>query len=472
MAETEAVIGEDERVFLRPFMDEVLRPDWVHPETFGGGSGFSIDSRTLAPGEIFVALRTARRDGHDFLGAAEEKGAAAAIVAVPRANLSLPQIVVGDPLRALQALGAAWRRHWGGRVIGVTGSCGKTSTKEMLGLLLGRKDTLVTPHNQNNFIGVPLSELLLRPPHRRAVLEAGISEGGEMELLASLLEPEVAVVTTIGPAHLEMLGSIEGVAREKSVLPRHASEKVFLGPACADYEAFTGADFPGANWLLPRSRADFCPRGGARLWTYGLEPTGAGRGCRVRLHGGGDLFVFQAPEITPGMIENTCLAIMVAQSEGVAEELIRERLAHWRPTARRGEVIEVGGRVVYADHYNANPASFADAASYFHRRFPEAPRIWVIGGMEELGRDSAAWHRKLAAGLPVLAGDRVFLIGGMSGEMLSTLRQKVGEGHPVTFCAEVEEALEDIAGTEGVIFLKGSRKYRLEKILDSIGGSA
>ena len=410
-----------------------------------------------------MALRTDKRDGHDFLQVASEKKAAAAIVSQPDPDLPLPQIVVEDPLQALQALGAAWRQQWGGRVIGVTGSCGKTSTKEMLGLLLGREDTLITPRNLNNFIGVPLSELLLRPHHKRAVLEAGISEGGEMELLASLLDPDVSVVTTIGPAHLELLGSIEGVAQEKSVLPRHAREKTFLGPACAEYEAFTGAEFAAPHWVLPEARTADRPERGD-LWTYRVQMDESGV-SQVHLCNGNKI-TFPAPDATAGMIENTCLALMVALSEGVPQEILLERLAAWHPATQRGEVMEVGGRRIYADHYNANPASFADAANYFHRRFSEGPRVWVIGGMEELGPESAAWHRKLAAGIPVGEGDRVFLVGGMTSEMLSTLRNSPAGAEAVTFVAEVEEVLEEIGETEGVIFLKGSRKYRLEKILD------
>jgi len=457
------------KVFTEAFFEEVLRPEWMHRPSFEGAGGFGIDTRLLQAGEVFIALKTEKRDGHDYLAQALEKGAAAAIVSDPQPEIGIPQIVVESPLKALQTLGAAWRKRWGGRVIGVTGSCGKTSTKEMLGLLLGRTDTFVTPGNRNNFIGVPLSELMLRPHHKRAVLEAGISEGGEMELLATMLDPDVAVVTTIGPAHLELLGSIEGVAREKSVLPRHAREKTFLGPACASYEAFAEAEFAHPHWVLPESRAADLPERG-QLWTYALQSSEDGGSARVHLCNG-KAITFPAPRATEGMIENTCLAVMVALSEGVPEADILERLAKWKPTAQRGEFLEIGGRRVYADHYNANPASFADAAHYFHRRFSEGPRVWVIGGMEELGPESAAWHRKLAAGLPLGREDRVFLIGGMTVEMQSALQNARVRPASVTFVPEIEEAIEEILESEGVLFLKGSRKYRLEKILDSLRNS-
>ena len=461
--------GGEARVFDLSFLNDVLHPSWVHEEHFAGASGFSIDSRSLQAGEIFVALRTEKRDGHEFLGRAQESGAAAAIVSDPDPQLSLPQIIVSDPLQALQTLGAAWRQRWGGRVIGVTGSCGKTSTKEMLGLLLGREETYVTPGNLNNFIGIPLCELQLRPHHRRAVLEAGINEGGEMAKLAEMLSPEVAVVTMVGPAHLEKLGSVEGVAREKSVLPSRASERVFLGPSCAAHQAFTEASFAETHWILPQSKSECRPPKGD-LWTYALNRLVGLEGCEVHLRNGSDL-VFPAPDGTAGMIENACLAIMVAREEGIADDLILQRLAEWHPTAQRGEIVEIGERTIYADCYNANPSSFADAANYFHRRFPEPGRIWVIGGMEELGRSSAAWHRKLAAGLPVVPGDHVFLVGGMSSEMASTLQAKMGEGDRPTIAEDVDAIVSTVLDLDGVIFLKGSRKYRLEKILDSLTGN-
>lgn len=459
----------DEPRFSKSFFDEVLSPSWTGRGDFAGATGFSFDSRTLVPGECFVALRTGGRDGHEFLGDAAERGASGALVAAPGEGIDLPQATVPDTLRALQELGAAWRRRWDGRVIGVTGSCGKTSTKELLGLLLGGEDTLVSPGNWNNHIGVPLSLLRLRPEHRTAVIEAGISEGGEMERLAALAAPDVAVVTTIGPAHLEKLGSLEGIAAEKARFPLAARERVFLGPACADYREFTGADFAGANWVLREVRAEpFAGRG--TVWRIALEPEADGGPPRVRLRADGEGVGFRAPEGTAGMIENACLAVLVARAEGVAEDLLRERLARWRPASQRGEIVEHGGRLVYADHYNANPASFADAAFYFDRRFPDPPRSWVIGSMEELGAESAVWHRKLAAALPVAENDRIFLVGEMAAEMESVLRGKATAGK-VVVAAEAGEIADAVAAGPGTVFLKGSRKYRLEKILDSLAAS-
>ncbi len=452
-------------VFSAEFFDEVLSPEWTGRERFEGASGFSFDTRTLQAGEVFVALQTGVRDGHDFLERAAEAGASCALVADVHPRLSLPQIRVGNTLLALQELGAAWRRRWGGRVIGVTGSCGKTSTKELLGLLLGAEETHVSPGNLNNHIGVPLSLLLLRDHHRRAVIEAGINQGGEMERLASLMDPEVGVVTTIGPAHLEKLGSLEGIASEKVQLPAAARERVFLGPACSEYRAFTEATLPAASWLIPDARSG--PFGvDGEIWRIRVEPEEA----RLRPEGGpGDCFCFSSLLATPGMIENMALAILVARNEGIPPEILSERLASWKPASQRGEILRFGNREVYADHYNANPASFADAVSFFDRRYPSPPRCWVLGAMEELGAETAVWHRKLAAALPVAEGDRVFLVGPAAAEMAPILTQKIG-GEAVRLSETSEEIAGEVGRAPGTIFLKGSRKHALEKVLDSLGG--
>ncbi|MEM0964692.1 MAG: UDP-N-acetylmuramoyl-tripeptide--D-alanyl-D-alanine ligase [Verrucomicrobiota bacterium] len=461
----ESVLKEGEVVFRRPFFDEQLSAEWINDADFAGATGFAIDSRKISAGEIFVALKTANRDGHDYLVDALSRNASAALVEHPREEVDLPQIVVESTEAALQTLGSAWRKEWGGRVIAVTGSCGKTSTKEVLGLLLGEEDTFVTPGNLNNYLGVPLSELQLRTKHKRAVLEAGINEPGEMANLARMIDPQVAVVTTIGPAHLEKLGSLERIAEEKAHLPLRASERVFLGPACSEYGAFTEAGFSDPHWLLPVARTIIHPPEG-ELWRYNVVSdleTGQ-KTVRIRNQ---VVVEFPLPEVTAGMVENICLALTVVLREGVSLEKALKRLENWSPARQRGEVIEVGGRTVYADHYNANPASFADAVTFFHNRFEGQTKVWILGGMEELGEESPAWHRQLATALPVEEGDRVFLVGEATKEMISTVERSLGS-EAVLQVNAVEEILDKVKRTEGIIFLKGSRKFRLEKVLESL----
>jgi UDP-N-acetylmuramoyl-tripeptide--D-alanyl-D-alanine ligase len=201
--------------------------------------GFHFDSRQIGAGGVFVALRTTRRDGHAFLGAAREAGAAAALVAKADATAGLPQLVVADPLTAFQTIAREHRRAFRGPVIGISGSAGKTSTKNLLALLLGGETggVLATEGNLNNHLGVPLTLTRLdASAHRFAVIEAGISAPGEMQPLAAMIEPDVALITLVAPAHTLELGGLDGVAREKSVLPaatRPAGVAIFPGQAAA-----------------------------------------------------------------------------------------------------------------------------------------------------------------------------------------------------------------------------------------------
>ena len=190
-------------------------------------TGWSNDTRALKPGDAFVALKTASRDGHDFLDDAAARGAGCALVAREVAGAPIPQLVVGDPLESLQRVAAIWREKFRGPVYGVTGSVGKTSTKDLLRRILGPDTTHATHANLNNLLGVPLTLLGLDPAtHAAAVIEAGMSEPGELERSAWILRPDIAVVTNVQPAHLAGLGSMEAVAREKSALCRRPRRAV------------------------------------------------------------------------------------------------------------------------------------------------------------------------------------------------------------------------------------------------------
>src|SRR4051812_45501053 len=194
---------------------------WTHLPS-ADVTGFHFDTRALRTGEIFVAIRTEKRDGHDFLADAQKAGASAALVAKPNAALSLPQLVVPDPRAAFQAIAREHRRAFLGKVIGISGSAGKTSTKDLLALLLGGEacGVAATEGNLNNLLGVPLTLTRLDSSrHRFAVVEAGISVPGEMKTLADMIEPDVALIPLVAPAHTQELGGIEGVAREKALLP-------------------------------------------------------------------------------------------------------------------------------------------------------------------------------------------------------------------------------------------------------------
>ena len=434
--------------------------------------GFHFDSRRLGPGSVFVALPGLQRDGHDFLPAAVAAGAAAALVARPSAEADLAQLVVGDPLRAWQAIAREHRRNFAGPVVGISGSAGKTSTKDLLALLLGAaaRGVAATEGNFNNELGVPLTLTRLDPArHRVAVIEAGISTPGEMDRLAAMIAPDVAVITLVGPAHLQELGGLEGVAREKSRLPaaiRPGGLMVFPEEVAA-WPIF--AVLPGRRLLVAESGV---PSSERVVCTTGTE---AGRTV-LRLAGGGwPSAEFRCRAVSPGLARNAALALSVARHLGVPDAELAARLATWRPASLRAEIREIGGRFVYLDCYNANPASMADAFDGFTVQAPaDQPRLFLLGCMAELGVDAERHHRELGARLaPALRpGDRVRVLGAEAAAVVAGLRAAGVAPASGAVLESLAAAKAEFAAWPGAVLLKGSRRYALEGVLPAGEGSS
>ena len=411
---------------------------------------------------MFVALRTPKRDGHGFLAAARAAGASAALVEVPDSSAGLAQLVVADSLRAFQSVAREHRRSFPGPVVGVTGSAGKTSTKDLLAVLLGG-DVLATEGNRNNHLGVPLTLTRLDPAvHSFAVVEAGVGAAGEMAPLASMIEPDVALVTLVAPAHLSGLGGIEGVAREKAALAaavRLGGIAVFP-KSCAAHEAFRSL----------------------RVRTLAVGPDSAGARCAVShreratevILGGPAPFsgTFILPRVSDGMARNAALALCVALHLGMDCDLLRRRLALWRPASLRGEVRREDGRLLYLDCYNANPASMADAIEAFARIAPRGePRLYLIGCMEELGPDSERYHRELGRGLSLRPGDSLVVVGERAGAVREGAVEGGASPDQVAAGVAPEEAAARLAAFRGSVFVKGSRRHELERLLPRAGSS-
>lgn len=444
---------------------------WTQPPS-GTLRGFHFDSRRLGPGSVFVALAGAQRDGHDFLPAAAAAGAAAALVSRPRPGAGLAQLVVGDTLRAWQAIAREHRRRFAGPVVGISGSAGKTSTKDLLALLLGAaaRGVAATEGNFNNELGVPLTLSRLDPARDRlAVIEAGISLPGEMDRLAAMIEPDIAVITLIGPAHLQELGGLEGVAREKSRLPaavRPGGLMVFPEEVAA-WPAF--AALPGRRIVVAAGGE---PGPERVVCTLGNGPAGT----HLRLAGGGSPAAeFRCRAVTPGLARNAALALTVARQLGVSEADLAARLAAWLPASLRAEVREIGGRFVYLDCYNANPASMADAFAGFTVQAPAAqPRLYLLGCMEELGVEASRHHRELGARLaPLLRpGDRVRVLGTEAAAVIEGLGAGGAAPGSGAVLDSLAAATAEFATWPGAVLLKGSRRYALEGVLPAGEGNA
>lgn len=441
----------EETLLTGKFVAETLGAEWRGGNAPEKIAGAAIDSRKIAAGEIFVAIKTENRDGHDFLAAAQERGAAGALVSRFVPETALPQLVVPDTVAALQKIAAAHRRENCRRVVvfGVTGSVGKTSTKDLLARILSRAGkVLATEGNLNNTLGVPLTLLRIAPAvHGFAVVEAGISVPGEMEILAEMIRPDVAVVTCIAPAHLEGFGSLENIARAKSGLCRAiaASGKSVFGEELLRFCAFRelAADAVPVRAEV-RERAD-----GFEIGVFGET--------------------FFSRGVSRGLAANAALAIRAA-ADFVSKEKIQEALDEWKPSVNRGEVRErADGGKIFVDCYNASPASMLDSADAFAKRFPASagtPRLFVLGGMGELGADSEKLHFRVGENLPLDAGtDTLALFGGNAAAIGEGATANGFPRERVRVFGDIAALRDFVAAFRGNVMVKGSRAFALERAI-------
>ena len=436
--------------------------------------GFNPDSRTVQSGQVFVALCTEKRDGHDFLASATAAGAAAALVSRVVESVDLPQLVVADPLAALQEIARFHRQSSGVKVVGISGSAGKTSTKDLLARLLGEVPAvLATQGNLNNHLGVPLTLLRIEPGvTRHAVVEAGIDRPGEMSGLAAMIQPDCALITLVAPAHLERLGSLETIAVEKSELLRalpagglavfpwsvwqQAPFRTLAAEACI---AVPAGEAPESG--AQRNRfVDFSVVHGADYTELALGRGEASRRFRLR-------------RVSAGMAQNAVLALLMASSLGVDDVSLQQRLAGWEPARLRGELRQIGAQQVYLDCYNANPASMADSLGIFQHLAPvKLPRVYVLGGMEELGAGAADYHRSMGAGLRLREGDRAYVVGPHAGAVAEGMFAAGCLRSQVCIPAGLEAIRQDLAHFRGAVFVKGSRRFQLETLFSEAAPAA
>ncbi|MGH8277328.1 MAG: UDP-N-acetylmuramoyl-tripeptide--D-alanyl-D-alanine ligase, partial [Steroidobacteraceae bacterium] len=343
--------------------------------------GYSIDSRTLDPGELFFAVRGERLDGHDFVAQALQRGAVAAVVARHPAGRYAPGqrlLQVEDTLAALQKLASAVRRIWGNKLIAVTGSAGKTTTKEAIAHLLAvRFRVFKSQGNLNNHFGLPLQLLRLERSHDVAVVELGMSHAGEIAALARIAQPEIGVVTLVAPVHLEFFDSIEGIARAKQELIAALPEAgIAVLNADDPYVSQFGRGFRG------------------RVLTFGISHPADFRAHKVQMKGalGSSFEVIShgatAPVSLPLLglhnVYNALAALAVASERGVPLPEAASALASFAPVANRGELLRLAGATVINDCYNCNPAAL-NAMVDALMELPAARHIVVAGGMLELG---------------------------------------------------------------------------------------
>ncbi|MGF1529793.1 MAG: UDP-N-acetylmuramoyl-tripeptide--D-alanyl-D-alanine ligase [Puniceicoccaceae bacterium] len=458
--------------FEADFMARATGGTWKRSLGSGRVTSYTQDSRQAGPGCCFVALRTNRRDGHDFIGEARRAGAVAALVDREVAD-PLPQLLVPNALKGLQDLGAAHRQCFSGKVVGITGSCGKTTTRGMLEMALG-KGVHATQGNLNNEIGLPLTLLRLdQNEHWVSVVETGINRRGEMEVLARILAPDLAIFTMVGEAHLDGLSSVDGVAREKLNLFQHLreggrgvfSESAWAIPIIRDWVREHGGEV-----CLPHD-SDGEGSDGVSLWFRRVEALAEGRQRLYLGEAAGEAKLeLMLWGMSPGMISNLALAAIAALRLGVSSEAVVERLEGWSPLPMRGDWREVGQMRILLDCYNSNPSSMADSLDWFFEKASgAADRVFILGGMSELGTAAGALHERTVDRHGWKETDEVFLVGDLAKAFLVGLRRGVLKETSIHQLEAAEDLREVILGWLGAgrkvdIFVKGSRSAGLEKV--------
>jgi UDP-N-acetylmuramoyl-tripeptide--D-alanyl-D-alanine ligase len=423
--------------------------------------GYSIDTRTLGPGDLFFALRGERLDGHDFVEAALQAGAVAAVIERAQEKRFAGEkrlIAVNDTTVALQHLGAAVRRLWGGKLIGVTGSAGKTTTKDCIAHVLGvRFQVLKSLGNMNNHFGMPMQLLRLEPQHQFAVIEFGMSHAGEIAALAKLAAPDDGVVTNVGLAHLESFGSQAGIARAKyeliEALP--AGGRAFLN-ADDPYVSQFGRDFHGQVVLFGiQHPCDFRAEHLEMRGVLGSEFDVAGPGFRERA---------MLKPMGRHNVLNALAAVAVAVSRGVAPSDAVAALASLSAGDKRGQVIEVAGAKLINDCYNSNPVALENMIAALAQT-PAKRRVVIAGEMLELGPQAAELHRK--SGLK-MAEHKVDYVVGVRGHGEEIAQGAAAGGVAAEFVETPEQAGEWLARNlreDDVVLLKASRGVGLERAL-------
>ena len=440
--------------------------DWANAGTLVA-SGYSIDSRTVGHGELFFAVRGERLDGHDFVAGAMERGAVAAVVSrarvaeLPDSVLARPLLITEDPLIALQALAAHVRRRWGKRVVAITGSAGKTTTKEAVAVALGAKfNVLKSRGNLNNGFGLPLELLRLEPEHEFAVLEMGMNHSGEIAMLARIAAPDWGVVTNVGTAHVEnfSLGQA-GIARAKfelvEALP--ASGVAFLN--CDDaYVSQFGRDFPG------------------RVVYFGAGPCADPQTVAASEDAAGLHIKFRAGERTGSMTlqllgthnaSNAMAGLAVALEAGVDINDAVAALSTLTAGDKRGQVIEIGGATILNDSYNSNPEALRSMIRTLAGR-PAQRRILVAGEMLELGEQGIALHA--ICGRAAAEAD-LDLVAGVQGNAVHLAAAACASGVASLFLPNAEEAGSWLIQTlrpGDVVLVKGSRGVHLERAIEKL----
>ena len=436
-------------------------------------AGVSIDSRTLRPGELFIAIHGLRHDGHDHVAAAVEHGAVAAVVADPLVSryagwVSDRCITVPDTFDALKNLARAVREAWGGKVAGVTGSVGKTTTKEILAALLGSKlRVLKSEGNFNNEYGLPLTLFRLDEADQAAVLEMGMSRHGELARLAAIARPDVGIVTRVAPAHLEFFSSVDDIALAKREL----------------IEGLNGRDSLAVLNADDARVAAFAFKAPGRVLTYGIERAADFRaeeiedrgalGSTFTLVAGGKRTRLDLALAGRHVISNALGALAAASVWNIGAGEAQAVFRSLRAPAMRGELLRFSnGAAIINDSYNSSPAALHAMITLLAATPNYQRRILAAGEMRELGLSSVQLHRE-AGQFAAEHGNLEWIIG-VAGDAAHLVEGAVSAGFPktqtrfLTNSVDTAQFLQKLVEPGDLMLIKGSRGVQMERIVDAL----
>jgi len=434
--------------------------------------GISIDSRKIELQNLFIAIEGEKFDGHDFIKQALDKGASCAIISEDRlSNKEIPcltstsgkrAVLVKDTRTALQNIARWYRDKFRVKVVGVTGTNGKTTTKEMIAEVLSRKYRVIRSEKSfNNQIGVPLTLLKITPETEVLVLELGMNQPGEIEILTKMVNPDIGLITNIGPAHLEFMGSLEKIAQAKFELLDNMDEKGKIVLNADD------------AWLSKRAKTEK-----RKVYTFGLEKKADFMAKNICQNGNG-FFSFSVNDLIPinlkllgkHNIYNALAAFSTGSILQVGNEEIKKALESYTPFQLRMELSEVDGIKILNDSYNANPTSMGMALETLKGMKTSGNKVAVLGDMLELGEKSLEFHKKIGVKVKECEIDYLFTFGGLSSGIAQGAKDKGFEKKNIFSFQDKKSLLEnllEILKPGDLVLFKGSRKMGLEEIVDGL----
>jgi UDP-N-acetylmuramoyl-tripeptide--D-alanyl-D-alanine ligase len=451
---------------------EATKGKFLRGESGGGCRGVSTDTRTLEKGNLFVALKGENFDGHDYLDGAAKRGAAGLLIRIDhQERLSstpekLPAIGVGDTLDAYGQIAGYWRRRFNIPVIAITGSSGKTTTKEMVAAITSRKiHTLKTEGNLNNQIGLPFTLLGLRKEHRIAVLEMGTNSPGEIFKLATIARPDIGLITNIGPAHIEGLGSLNAIAQEKGSLWKAMSGQ---GTAIINSDDPLLASI-AEEWA--GKRVTFGIGNKSDVTARHIKASGA-EGIRFDLCCRDETAPVFLAAVGNHNVKNALAAAATGLSLGLTLQEIAAGLADFRPLPGRTQIVRLAKEIhLLVDTYNANPYSLAQAIKTLQELRGGKKTIAVLGDMLELGETAEKWHYETGSLVAKSSVDFLFLKGDLMKSLAQGAIQSGFPGEKIFFFknpAEVASRLLHLLDYGDWVLIKGSRKTKMEEVAEEI----